>query len=301
MTTYRQVATRESKYGISPEKFNEMLVAQEGLCPVCKREIGEYPKITPHVDHDHETGEVRGLLCGRCNPMLGLSGDSVENLERAIEYLKSSRTGVFVPTGKTKRAITSEYKALYPKEYRCWNRMKFACRRKGRDVAEEFMTFAGFIDHIGCMPSHVIAVPRSGLELYPNKYGNFEPFNVRWSIPKERFKNSVACKNITYNGETHNIAEWSEITGIGRSTLQRRLSGPCGWSVEKSLTTPPYATMVRKITFNNETLTLTAWAKKLGLDRATLGRRLDVHGVEYAMTAEKGSRKAGYKKLVSIV
>jgi hypothetical protein len=42
-----------------------------------------------HLDHDHETGRARGFLCGRCNKGLGLLGDNIEGLERALAYLKS--------------------------------------------------------------------------------------------------------------------------------------------------------------------------------------------------------------------
>jgi hypothetical protein len=57
----------KDRYGLTPERFDEMVVDQEGRCAICRR---EFPQ-TPHVDHDHETGKVRGLLCRRCNIMLG--------------------------------------------------------------------------------------------------------------------------------------------------------------------------------------------------------------------------------------
>ncbi len=44
-----------------------------------------------HIDHDHETHKVRGILCSRCNMGLGHFGDSIERLEQAIIYLKSDR------------------------------------------------------------------------------------------------------------------------------------------------------------------------------------------------------------------
>lgn len=59
-----------------------ILESQMGLCAICKR-----PKKL-NVDHDHKTGEIRGLLCSRCNLGLASFGDSIEGLEKAIDYLK---------------------------------------------------------------------------------------------------------------------------------------------------------------------------------------------------------------------
>lgn len=68
------------KYGISEEQFEEMLRRQGGRCAVCDR--GE--KL--HVDHDHITGRVRGLLCGKCNRALGLLADDPERITALAEY-----------------------------------------------------------------------------------------------------------------------------------------------------------------------------------------------------------------------
>ena len=59
-----------------------MLHRQNGVCAVC----GVGGKL--HVDHDHETGLVRGLLCGSCNRALGLLKDNVDSLKMAIDYLE---------------------------------------------------------------------------------------------------------------------------------------------------------------------------------------------------------------------
>lgn len=76
------------KYGITVEDYVRMLVEQNGRCAIC---LSEYPGPNAfHVDHDHATGKVRGLLCTRCNPGLGYFRDDPELLARAIEYLKVS-------------------------------------------------------------------------------------------------------------------------------------------------------------------------------------------------------------------
>lgn len=58
---------------------------QEGLCAICRRQIG-FTRET-HVDHCHLTGKVRGLLCSGCNRALGGAEDNVETLRRMIAYL----------------------------------------------------------------------------------------------------------------------------------------------------------------------------------------------------------------------
>jgi hypothetical protein len=62
-----------------------MLAAQGGGCAICERP--PRPDISLHVDHDHVSGAVRGLLCFRCNNALGDLGDDLQHLERAVAYL----------------------------------------------------------------------------------------------------------------------------------------------------------------------------------------------------------------------
>lgn len=76
------------KYGLSREQFELMFDAQGGRCAICKRVPGR----PLHVDHDHQSGRVRGLLCGPCNRALGLLDDQSARLLQAWEYLIRSET-----------------------------------------------------------------------------------------------------------------------------------------------------------------------------------------------------------------
>lgn len=82
----------QKAFGISLDQYNEMHAAQDGKCAIC----GNPETATRNgktrwlaVDHCHDTGKVRSLLCGNCNPMIGYAKDKIEVLEKAIAYLKS--------------------------------------------------------------------------------------------------------------------------------------------------------------------------------------------------------------------
>ena len=65
----------------------------------------------------------------------------------------------------------------------------------------------------------------------------YSPENCRWITHKEQNNNRRSNRNLTYNGETHNMKEWASIVGINYRTLQNRIN-QYGWDVEKALTTP---------------------------------------------------------------
>jgi len=79
-----------AKYGITSAKFAEMLLAQGGKCACCKQQFVMEGRKTerPCVDHNHATGEVRALLCGRCNLAAGNVMDSSIRAEQLAAYLK---------------------------------------------------------------------------------------------------------------------------------------------------------------------------------------------------------------------
>ena len=80
----------KKNYGITPDDYNQMFSEQEGCCAICGIHQTE-TKHKLHVDHCHETGAIRGLLCKNCNFALGNFKDSVVNLSSAIKYLELNR------------------------------------------------------------------------------------------------------------------------------------------------------------------------------------------------------------------
>lgn len=76
-----------ARYGITPEEYDEMLARQSGKCAICassdpRNRWGRFA-----VDHCHDTGVVRGLLCGPCNTGVGQFGDDPLRLRAAAKYL----------------------------------------------------------------------------------------------------------------------------------------------------------------------------------------------------------------------
>lgn len=91
----RRAKQLAQRYGLTLEQYEALWQRQDGRCAVCRRELVEGAGRTRAtcVDHDHDTGAVRGLLCQTCNRALGLLGDNLEVVRRALDYLQT-RTGV---------------------------------------------------------------------------------------------------------------------------------------------------------------------------------------------------------------
>lgn len=80
----RRAALLKRNYGLTLQSYAEMLEQQNGSCVLCHRKPGKRPL---HVDHNHLTGKVRGLLCHQCNWYLGIIEADEMILNRITEYL----------------------------------------------------------------------------------------------------------------------------------------------------------------------------------------------------------------------
>lgn len=76
---------RLKRYGLTEDQYQSLLLDQHGLCKVCEEPLG-----VVHIDHDHDTGAVRGLLCHTCNVGMGHLKDDPRLLRKAAEYLEQS-------------------------------------------------------------------------------------------------------------------------------------------------------------------------------------------------------------------
>ena len=79
----------QTRFNVDKEQAKELWLRSQTSCNICgKSWDGESEKLC--IDHCHTTGVIRGILCKNCNHVLGHARDSIQTLERAIEYLKEN-------------------------------------------------------------------------------------------------------------------------------------------------------------------------------------------------------------------
>lgn len=78
---------RKLRYGLTEEAFSLRYTEQGGCCAICSTPLETTGKNT-HIDHDHNTGKVRGLLCNNCNTGIGKFSEDTVTLQKAILYIE---------------------------------------------------------------------------------------------------------------------------------------------------------------------------------------------------------------------
>lgn len=79
-------------YKLTEDEYRNLLKAQGGKCAICLKGFRKIGKL-PRVDHCHETGAVRGLLCHGCNHGIGMFGDDPQRMDNAAAYLRRTHAG----------------------------------------------------------------------------------------------------------------------------------------------------------------------------------------------------------------
>jgi hypothetical protein len=79
-----------AKYGLTDGQFEDMWIAQDGRCAICRTELVRTGMKSCNIDHCHNTGRVRGILCRGCNWGVGILGDDPDRLEAAARYLRKA-------------------------------------------------------------------------------------------------------------------------------------------------------------------------------------------------------------------
>jgi hypothetical protein len=80
----------KARYGITTDDYNQMFIEQEGCCAICNIHQKDTKKRL-YVDHCHDTGKVRQLLCQHCNTLLGFARDDTKVLSEAIKYINKHK------------------------------------------------------------------------------------------------------------------------------------------------------------------------------------------------------------------
>jgi hypothetical protein len=79
----------KKRYGLTIEQYEQILANQNYACAICETKtpkgLGKF-----EVDHCHQTNQIRGLLCRKCNSGIGLLGDNVDGLAKAVAYLRKA-------------------------------------------------------------------------------------------------------------------------------------------------------------------------------------------------------------------
>lgn len=76
-------------YGLAKGEYEKLLQKQDGVCAICRGKCPSGRRLA--VDHDHETGSIRGLLCGPCNTAIGKLGECTDRMIDALLYIISHR------------------------------------------------------------------------------------------------------------------------------------------------------------------------------------------------------------------
>lgn len=99
-TDYNRKWELENRYGITLGQWASMVSYADNCCEICGKRSDSLC-----VDHDHITGEVRGVLCRSCNKAIGQLGDTAESVQRAADYLVKTRVGRNVPSASSSMGI----------------------------------------------------------------------------------------------------------------------------------------------------------------------------------------------------
>lgn len=129
--------------------------------------------------------------------------------------------------------------------------------------------------------------------------GNYCPSNCRWVDAKTQGNNRRTNIFISHNGETHTVAEWSDITGIPSNVIRKRYF-VSGWDADRTLNESVHNKSVKEpetITYNGKTQTVLEWAKETGINRNTIRSRLrSGKSIEEALTIPVDNEKYWFSR-----
>lgn len=181
------------------------------------------------IAFSHILGTAHWLCSCSCGNEKIISGASLRSKKPTVSCgclllsgkPNSSHGMSSTPTYETYRAMRKRCESPNDKEFKNYG-------GRGISIAEEWLTFDGFFADMGVRPE--------GMTLDRiDTNGHYCKTNCRWATPKEQAMNRRNSYNLTYNGITKHISEWSSISDINIPTIKRRLE--YGWDVGKAIFT----------------------------------------------------------------
>lgn len=97
---------RINRFGIAPGYYDDLLKLQEGKCAICESELKQEKNLSV-IDHCHKTGEIRGILCIKCNTAIGFFGDKPSLFKQAMRYINEP-----VARGLKQEPFTTKFEAI---------------------------------------------------------------------------------------------------------------------------------------------------------------------------------------------
>ena len=182
---------------------------------------------------------------------------------------------------------------VHKDEYCAWRNMRQRCLNlnvpnyhryggRGIKICSEWDSFETFLEDMGLKPSSDRSLERR------DNNGNYEPSNCYWALRDEQENNKERSVKLTYKGETFTLTQWARKLNMSYEQVRTRYR--YGWEPEDIFEAPKnkyrkprkHGNRSKLITYNGETLTVTEWAKKLGVDYEIIRSRL-----RYGWTPEK--------------
>lgn len=172
---------------------------------------------------------------------------------------------------------------------RCKNPKKTYYHGRGIKVCDRWLTsFWLFLEDMGEAPSEAHQIDRI------DSNGDYTPENCRWVLPKQQQNNRSSNVILEYQGRSQTMQQWCDELGLSKALVRTRLF-IYGLGVDDALTRPVRQHVVdckdmihhkgaKPVTFNGETHTLNEWARRLGMTRRTISRRIKAWGIERALT-----------------
>ncbi len=190
-----------------------------------------FERLTVVSEHGRQNGHVTWLCrCDCGNETVACSGDLKQRKTRSCGCLHNEMVA----------QITKSHEMANTRLYNIWANMKQRCSNpnassyedyggRGITICDEWLDPDNFFKWaLSSGYDKKLTLDRIDVD------GNYEPSNCRWVTVKKQNNNRRSNHNLTFNGETHNMQEWSEITGISRSAIKGRLNR--GWTIEEALT-----------------------------------------------------------------